>query len=154
MNIFDQKLKDAGYYPLRAREVVTLQTNIGYKCNLSCTHCHVEASPDRAEMMSLSTVYRLIDVLRKNREITTVDITGGSPELNPHFAYFVEASADMGKNVMVRSNLAIYSENRMSFIPEFLAKNKTKVIGSLPCYTQEGVEKVRGKGTYEKAIAA
>lgn len=153
MNIFDQKLNEYGYYPLTAEDIITLQCNIGYKCNLRCTHCYVEASPDRKEMMSLSTMAKLLHILLENDRITTIDITGGSPELNPYFKYFVKSCADMGKKVMVRSNLAIYTEKGMDDIPEFLAEHKVKIVASLPCYTEEGVDSQRGKGTYKKAIS-
>jgi radical SAM/Cys-rich protein len=154
MNKFDQKLNDMGHYPLKADDVSTLQVNIGYKCNLRCTHCHVDASPGRTEEMSSETVDRLVEILRDNDEITTVDITGGSPELNPNYKRLVKSSVNMGKKVMVRSNLAILTESGMDDIPDFLAKHKVKIIASLPCYMAEGVDGQRGKGTYEKSISA
>ena len=154
MNTFDQQLKECGEYPLRSKDIRTLQLNIGYKCNLSCTHCHVEASPNRKELMSLSTISKIINILRENDEIDTIDITGGSPELNPYFKYLIKSCADIGKNIIVRTNLAIYSEPDMQDIPEFLAENKVKITASLPCYSEEGVDIQRGKGTYIKAIAA
>jgi radical SAM/Cys-rich protein len=154
MNTFDRKLKDSGNHPLRAKKIDTLQVNMGYKCNLRCTHCHVEASPDRTEEMSSETVNSLLVVLKKHKEITTVDITGGSPELNPNYKSFVRSCTDIGKKVVVRSNLAILSEPGMENIPELWAENKVKVIASLPCYSEEGVDSQRGKGTYRKAIRA
>ncbi len=154
MNTFNQKLNENGHYPLTARNINTLQVNIGYKCNFSCTHCHVEASPARTETMSLSTMSGILTVLRGNSEIECVDITGGSPELNPHFSYLVKTCADMGLHVIVRTNLAIYSESGMEDIPELLAANRIKIIASLPCYSEEGVDSQRGKGTYNKAIEA
>ncbi|MBI5055101.1 MAG: arsenosugar biosynthesis radical SAM protein ArsS [Nitrospirae bacterium] len=154
MNDFEQKLKEAGYHPLTARDISTLQVNIGYKCNLRCRHCHVEASPERKEVMSLSTMAKLLYILGENKEINAVDITGGSPELNPYFKYFVKSCADTGKNVIVRSNLAIYSEKGLEDIPDFLAEQKVKIVASLPCYTEQGVDSQRGTGTYKKAISA
>ena len=154
MNTFDLQLKEYGQYPLKAKDIRTLQVNIGYKCNLSCTHCHVEASPDRKELMSLSTMSKVINILRENDEIDTIDITGGSPELNPYFKYLVKSCADIGKKIIVRTNLAIYSEPGMEDIPELLSANKVKITASLPCYSEEGVDGQRGKGTYIKAIAA
>ncbi len=153
MNKFDQRLKDIGQYPLTANDISTLQVNMGYKCNLRCTHCHIDASPYRTEELSSETVDRLIEILRDNDEITTVDITGGSPELNPNYKRFVKSAVNLGKKVMVRSNLAILTGPGMEDIPDFLAKNKVKVIASLPCYTAEGVDGQRGKGTYKKAIS-
>lgn len=154
MNNFDQKLNACGQYPLKAKEISTLQVNVGYKCNLRCTHCHVEASPDRKEEMSSSTMHKILDVLRNNKEITTVDITGGSPEMNPHFKDFVKTSCDMGKKGIVRTNLAIYSEPGMEAVPEFFAENKVKIVAALPCYSEAGVDSQRGRGTYAKAIDA
>ncbi len=152
MNTFDKKLNEQGCFPLIADSVSTLQVNIGYKCNLKCTHCHVDASPDRKEEMSLSTLSTLLEILRENDHIKTVDITGGSPELNPHFMYFIKSCIDIEKKVIVRTNLAIYSEKGMNEIPVFLAKNKIKIVASLPCYSEAGVDRQRGHGTYNKAI--
>ncbi len=153
MNAFDQKLKESGHYPLTAKEIATLQLNVGYKCNLSCAHCHVEASPGREERMSLPAMSMVLNILRTNDEIMTVDLTGGSPELNPYFKYFVKSCVDMGKKAIVRTNLAIYTEPSMEDFPEFLAEHKIKIVASLPCYTEEGVDSQRGKGTYNKAIS-
>lgn len=152
MNIFDKKLKETGNYPLKAKEVNTLEANVGYKCNLTCSHCYVEASPSRTEEMPLNVINKILNVLRKTDAITIVDITGGAPELNPHFKYLVKSASDIGKNVMVRSNLAICTEPGMEDIPEFLAENKIKILASLPCYTEQGVDSQRGKGTYKKVI--
>lgn len=154
MNAFDQKLNSCGQYPLTAREISTLQVNVGYKCNLRCTHCHVEASPDRSEEMSLQTMSTVVGIVRENREINTVDITGGSPELNSHFKQFITSCSETGKKIIVRTNLAIYAEAGMEDIPGFLAKNRVRIVASLPCYTEEGVDGQRGRGTYRKAIDA
>ena len=154
MNTFDKKISEHGFFPLYAENISTLQVNIGYKCNLRCRHCHVQASPDRKEEMSLSTLSQVLDILERHDGITTVDITGGSPELNLYFKYFVNACVDRGKNVIVRTNLAIYSEPGMEELPEFLADNNVKLVASLPCYTEAGVDGQRGEGTYKKAMAA
>ena len=154
MNIFDQRLQENGKYPLKATKFSVLEVNIGYKCNLRCLHCYVDSSPDRTEEMSRDVVDRTLDVLRNNGKITTLDITGGAPELNPHYKYFVKSAVDMGKKVMVRTNLVIFYEPGMEDIPEFLAENRVKIIASLPCVTEEGVDSQRGKGTYKKSIAA
>lgn len=132
----------------------TMQVNIGYRCNLRCKHCHVEASPDRKEMMSPGMMDTLLSILSNHDEITTVDITGGSPELNPDFKYLVHSCVSIGKKVIVRSNLAVLSETGMEDTPEFLADNKVKIVASLPCYSEAGVDSQRGKGTYKKAMAA
>ncbi len=154
MNAFDKRLMDFGAYPLNAEKVDTLQINMGSHCNLSCTHCHVDASPDRKDMMSLTVIAIIMNILRENDEITTVDITGGSPELNPYFGFFVDSCSDIGNRIIVRSNLAIYTEKGKEDIPQLLADNKVKTVGSLPCYSEKGVDSQRGKGTYEKAISA
>ena len=155
MNAFEKKINETTeLYPLTANRIETIQVNVGYKCNLACTHCHVDASPNRTEEMSVETIERIIQILKEHDEITTVDITGGSPELNPNYKYLVKSAAVMGKKVIVRSNLAILSESGMEDIPEFWAENKIKVVASLPCYTAEGVDGQRGKGTYDKCIAA
>ncbi len=153
--MFDQKLMEAGKYPLRSDpdRVHVLEVNITYKCNLRCVHCYVEASPDRTEMMSFETINKILDILRRIPELEFVDITGGSPELNPHYRYFVKSAANMGKHVIVRSNLAIFTEPGMEDIPKFLAENKIKIIASLPCYTEEGVDSQRGKGVYKRIIS-
>jgi len=154
MNVFDKKLAATNLYPLASEDINTLQVNLGYKCNLRCSHCHVEASPDRTETMSLETVDRIIDIMQKHHEIITVDITGGSPEYNRNFKRLIKAVADMGKKVIVRTNLAVWSEPGMEAVPEFLAENNVKIVASLPCYTAEGVDGQRGKGTYHKVVTA
>ncbi len=155
MNIFDQKLKETTrHYPLKARTIATLVANLGNRCNLRCTHCFVEASPDRTEEMSLDTVNKVLDILRKNNEITLLEVMSGAPELSPHFKYIVKSAADMGKEVKVPSNLVIYSEPGIEDIPEFLAENRIKILASLPHYVEEVVDKQRGRGTYGRAISA
>ncbi len=154
MNAFDQKLKESGHYPLKAREISTLVANLGNRCNMMCSHCFVEASPDRTEEMSLDTVNKVLDVLRENNEITLLEVMGGAPELSPHFKYIVKSALDMGKDVKVPSNLAVYFEPGMEDIPEFLAANQVKILASMPHYTEEVVDRQRGQGTYKKAIAA
>lgn len=153
MNAFDKKISATGDYPLTSEDISTLQVNMGYKCNLTCTHCHIDASPNRTEEMSSASVDKIIEILKANNEITTVDITGGSPEYNPHYKRLVKSATDMGNNVMVRSNLAIITEPGMEEIPDFWVENKVKVIASLPCYTAGGVDGQRGKGTYDKVIS-
>ncbi|MDO8281738.1 MAG: arsenosugar biosynthesis radical SAM protein ArsS [Thermodesulfovibrionia bacterium] len=154
MNDFDNILYKNGQYPLTADSVSTLQVNMGYKCNLRCTHCHIEASPDRKEMMSLKTMTVIHDILINNENINTVDITGGSPELNPYYKYFIQACRNINKNIIVRTNLAVLTEPGKEDIPDFLAEIRVKIVASLPCYTEEGVDSQRGKGTYNKAITA
>jgi radical SAM/Cys-rich protein len=155
MNKFDRKIKETTeHYPLHANKVETLQINVGYRCNLACTHCHVNASPNRTEEMSSEIIDKLISIMQNNPEISTVDITGGSPEMNPHYKRLVKSATVMGKNVIVRTNLAILTEPGMEDIPDFMAAQKVKIIASLPCSSEEGVDVQRGKGTYRKAIKA
>ncbi len=155
MSIFDQKLKETtGHYPLKARQITTLCVNLGYKCNLRCTHCYADASPDRTEEMPLSTINKILNILSKHSEITTLDIGGGAPELNPYFKYFVRTAAGMGKKVFYASNLAVYYEPGMEELPEFLAENRVVIYASLPWHSEEGTDRQRGKGTYRKVISA
>ncbi len=154
MNSFDRKLKEHGHYPLKAKEMTALIVIMGHKCNLRCTHCYVDASPDSTEEMPLSTLDKLLDILSNNKGITTVDVSGGAPELHPHFKYFVKAAAGMGRTVLLPSNLTLYNEPGMEDIPEFLAENRVTIIASLPHYTEEVTDRQRGKGTYKKVISA
>ncbi|NOZ68572.1 MAG: radical SAM/Cys-rich domain protein [Deferribacteres bacterium] len=145
---------EGGHYPLRAKEISTLVVNLGNRCNLRCSHCFVEASPERTEEMSLETVNKVLDVLRENPEITLLEVMGGAPELSPHFRYIVKSALELGKDVKVPSNLAVYFEPGMEDIPRFLAENQVKILASLPHYTEEVVDRQRGQGTYKKAVAA
>jgi radical SAM/Cys-rich protein len=154
MNTFDKKLNEQGCFPLTAGDISTLQVNLGYRCNLRCTHCHVKAAPDRKEEMSLTIISRLLEVLKENEAITSVDITGGSPELNPYYKFFIKSCVDLKKKVTVRTNLAIYDEPGMDDLPEFLTEHKVRIVASLPCYSEEGVDSQRGQGTYKKAVNA
>jgi radical SAM/Cys-rich protein len=139
--------------PLMAVDIETLQVNLGYRCNLSCAHCHVDAGPHRAEMMNKETVDSVIDVLRYN-PIETVDITGGSPELNPNFKKLISDAAKMNKHIICRTNLSIIFEHDMRAIPEFYKDHKVELTASLPCYLAENVDRMRGNGTFEKSIEA
>ncbi len=154
MNSFDRKLKEYGHYPLRAGDMTALIVIMGHKCNMRCTHCYVDASPDSTEEMPLSTLEKILDILSRHRQITTVDVSGGAPELHPHFRYFVKSAAGMGRNVLLPSNLTLYDEPGMEDLPEFLAENRVTIIASLPHYTEEVADRQRGKGTYKKVISA
>jgi len=154
MNPFDQKLKETGMFPLKAERVAALLVSLGCKCDRRCTHCYIEASPDRTEEMSPETMEKILSVLGANSEIKALDITGGAPELNAHYKYFVKSAADMDRRVIVRSNLTVFFQPGKEDIPDFLADNGIKISASLPCYTEEGVDRQRGKGAYRKIIAA
>ena len=138
--------------PLRRRRLDTLQVNLGYKCNQSCLHCHVAASPQRTEMMDGSTVALVIEVLRE-RGIGTLDLTGGAPELNPHFRDLVRRARALGVRVIDRCNLTILSEPGQDGLAEFLADNEVEVTASLPCYSPANVDRQRGDGVFERSIA-
>lgn len=154
MNEFDKKLKEHEQYPLRAKSISLLLVQMGYKCDLRCAHCYVDASPERTEEMSRETIDRIITVLKEHDEIVAIDITGGAPELNPHFKYLVKSATAMGKKVMVRSNLTVFSEPGMGDLPEFLAENRVVIFASLPSYAEDETDRQRGKGTYKKVISS
>lgn len=132
----------------------TLQVNVGKLCNQACLHCHVEAGPKRTEIMELKTVDRILELLDKTPTIKTVDITGGAPEMNPHFCYFVEGIRKRGVEVIDRCNLTVFYEKGFEDIPGFLREHRIQVVASLPCYSKENVEKQRGRGVFDKSIRA
>ena len=150
---FDCALKESNLFPLRATGIDIFQINFGKRCNQSCRHCHVEAGPNRNEMISKGTLETCLDILKK-AEISTVDITGGAPELNPHFRWFVEETKKIGKHVMVRSNLTILLETGQEHLAEFYKKQGVEVIASLPYYQERYVDAQRGKGVFRKSIRA
>jgi radical SAM/Cys-rich protein len=131
----------------------TLQVNVGYRCNQSCVHCHVNAGPSRTEEMDGETIDIVIDFLERRR-IATLDITGGAPELNPHFRRLVTAARDMGVKVMDRHNLTVQEQLGQEDLAGFLADNQVEVVASMPCYLQDNVDKQRGKGVYDGSIRA
>lgn len=138
--------------------IETLQVNVGKLCNQACHHCHVDASPFRTEEMDRRTVDRCLDVLRANQAIKNLDITGGAPELNPHFEYFVEEARSAGKHVMVRHNLTVTfdgdprTKESKDHLPAFFAANQVEVISSLPYYQEYFTDKQRGKNVFAKSI--
>jgi len=150
---FDERLREAGLYPLRPSRITTLQINVGKLCNQTCGHCHVDAGPDRDEVMSREVMEACLAALR-NSDMDSVDITGGAPELNPHFEWLVESASALGKKVMVRSNLTILTTRKHSHLPRFYADHQVTVISSLPCYTAENTDRQRGIGVFEKSIEA
>lgn len=137
---------------LKRNVLETLQVNIGKLCNQACLHCHVEAGPNRRENMELKTIDRLLELLANNKTIKTVDITGGAPELNAHFTYFVSEIRKLSRQVIDRCNLTVLFEPGQESTAEFLAKNEVWIVASLPCYSKENVEKQRGRGTFNKSI--
>lgn len=141
-------------FPLINRDQLEiLQVNLGYKCNLSCVHCHVNAGPSRTEMMDRETVELLL-VFAQRHNISVLDLTGGAPEMNPHFQFLVERARAMGIEVIDRCNLTILSEPGFEGLADFLAEQAVTITASLPCYEEENVEKQRGKGVYSRSIEA
>ncbi|MBZ5516780.1 MAG: arsenosugar biosynthesis radical SAM protein ArsS [Acidobacteriia bacterium] len=153
MLAFEEKLVQIGQWPLRAAGIETLQVNVGKLCNQTCRHCHVDAGPTRTEIMRRETAELVIDVLRRY-DIPAVDITGGAPELNPHFDYLVTEGRALGRRVIDRSNLTVFFVEGKQYLPEFLREHGVEVTASLPCYTEKNVEAQRGKGVFAKSIEA
>ncbi|NJN72831.1 MAG: radical SAM/Cys-rich domain protein [Limnothrix sp. RL_2_0] len=140
--------------PLTKTPIITLQINLGKKCNLACTHCHVEAGPKRTEELTPEICDQLIQLIQDFPQIQTVDLTGGAPEMNYGFRQLVETAIAYGKEVIVRSNLTIFFVEGYEDLPEYFAKNKVRVVASLPCYLEDNVDKQRGTGVYQDSIAA
>lgn len=151
MTPFDDALKSCNLYPLRASAIATLQVNLGKKCNQACHHCHVEAGPNRAEMMEDAVMDRCLAVLKAER-IPLVDITGGAPEMHPRYRYFVQRARGGGAAVMTRCNLTILHEPGMQELPAFWKAQKVAVVASLPYFRREETDAVRGKGVFEKSV--
>ncbi len=151
---FDATLRDHSLGPLRRGAPRTLQINVGKLCNQACHHCHVDAGPGRKEQMSAPVAERLMEVLAASPAITTVDLTGGAPELNVNFRYLVESARAMGRHVMVRCNLTVLFVQAMEWLAEFYRDTQVELVCSLPCYTAENVEQQRGKGVFAQSIAA
>lgn len=155
MNAFELKLREHGCDTVCRRNVEILQINVGKLCNQTCTHCHVNAGPDRKESLSRETIDRIVDWLARTG-ILTVDITGGAPEMIPDFRYLIERIKALtpARHVMDRCNLTVLSEPGQESLPEFLARHEITVIASLPCYSKGNVDRQRGDGVFEKSIAA
>jgi len=136
---------------LRRNKLQTLQVNLGYLCNQQCQHCHVNAGPRRKEIMDLDTIESIIEFLKKGR-VTTLDLTGGAPEMNPHFRHLVTTARQLGLHIIDRCNLTILDEPDQTDLAEFLTDNKVEVVASLPCYIEDNVNKQRGKDVFIKSI--
>jgi radical SAM/Cys-rich protein len=146
-------LVSTDFPPIARRRLETLQVNLGYVCNQTCLHCHVNAGPTRTETMTLETVEQVLGYLRASGA-TTLDLTGGAPELNRHFRHIVREARALGARVIDRCNLTILFEPGQETLAEFLAQNRVDIVASLPCYTPELVDRQRGEGVYERSIAA
>ena len=147
---FSQKLNS----PLTKNKIKVLQINLGKRCNLACTHCHVEASPKRTEELSAEICEQLVQLIHQFPEIQIVDLTGGAPEMNYGFKQIVEAARSKKKQVIVRSNLTIYFETGFGDIPEYCAEHQARIVASLPCYLADNVDKLRGLGVFDASIKA
>ena len=147
-------LKNSDFPAIKRNHLEILQVNLGYLCNLSCTHCHVNAGPKRTELMTRQTMDELLSFADDNPSIHTLDLTGGAPEMNPDFCYLIEQAVNRGLKVIDRCNLVILLEPDYLNLAEFLAVHKVEIIASLPCYLQENVDQQRGKGTFNASIQA
>ena len=152
---FAKKIEETGQFPLRPKKLEILQINLGYMCNQVCEHCHVDAGPDRKEIMTKETMLQCLEVI-KNTNATTLDLTGGAPEMNPNFRWFVNEASKAGiKDFIVRSNLTIIRANKKYYdLPEFFKKHNIHVVSSMPHWTRGKTDKQRGTGVFDKSIKA
>lgn len=149
-----QPLLAGGDFPAIFRKPLEiLQVNLGYLCNLSCVHCHVNAGPKRTELMSLATLEQVL-ALAEAADIHTLDLTGGAPEMHPHFQHLVTKARSRGIGVIDRCNLTILEDKRYTGLAAFLAEQQVEIVASLPCYLEENVDKQRGKGVFKDSLAA
>ncbi len=146
-------LEKTDFPNIQRGKIETLQVNLGYRCNQSCVHCHVNAGPNRTEMMAPKTIKTIIEYLQI-QDIRTLDITGGAPELHPQFKELVKITRQQSRHVIDRCNLTILEEPENEGLAEFLATQSVEIVASLPCYLEENVDKQRGKGAFEKSIRA
>lgn len=144
-------LETTDFPRIKRSHLETLQVNLGYLCNQQCLHCHVDASPRRTEIMTRESIDTVVAFIEK-QNIKTLDLTGGAPEMNPHFRELVESAKSMGVHVMDRCNLTILEQPGYEDTAAFLAEHKVEVVASLPCYQKENVEKQRGKGVFDESI--
>ena len=148
---FAHRLAEKGMDCLKADGVEILQVNVGKLCNMTCRHCHVDAGPDRREIMTRETIDLCLNALR-NSGIRTLDLTGGAPEMNPEFRYFVTEARKLDVHVIDRCNLTILLANGYTDLPEFLASNQVEIVASLPCYLESNTDSQRGDGAYRQSI--
>ena len=151
---FEGRLAEHGLAGLVRDRITTLQVNIGLRCNLACHHCHVESGPKRQERLSEADCRRLLALLEASPEVTTLDVTGGAPELHASFRELVAGARALGRRVIDRCNLTVFFEPGQADTPEFLAAQQVEIVASLPCYTAENVEAQRGRGVFGQSIAA
>ena len=151
MNLFEEKLGSTAREGLQAQGIRTVQVNVGFRCNQQCSHCHLEASPGRTEMMSWDTMELVLEAAR-NLDRPCFDLTGGAPEMNPNFRRFVAAIRGEGYQVQTRTNLTVFSEPGLDDMPHFFRKHEVKLVASLPCYLKKNVCAQRGEGSFNKSI--
>src|SRR5690349_6964192 len=146
---FQQKLHENDLFPLKPKQLEIFQVNVGKMCNQACRHCHVDAGPDRTEIMTRETMDQCLDVLQNLHAVKVVDLTGGAPEMNPNFRWFVEQITQLNKHVMVRCNLTIIRANKKYFdLPEFYKEHGVEIVSSLPFYTKDRTDRQRGDGVF------
>lgn len=150
---FEDALAESGISPLRATGIQVLQVNLGRLCNMTCAHCHVDAGPDRREIMDRETAEAVVRVLAQT-DISTLDLTGGAPEMNPHFRWLVEQATQLGRRVVDRCNLTILQAPGYTDLPEFLAARDVEIVASLPCYLEENVDAQRGNRAFARSLEA
>ena len=149
---FVNKLESHALFPLKPTQIEIFQINVGYMCNQTCKHCHVDAGPDRKEIMTRETMEYCLDILSRY-DIQTVDLTGGAPEMNPNFRWFVEEISKLGKRIIDRCNLTIITANpKYNDLPEFFAEHNVEVVSSLPHYTSVRTDRQRGNGVFNRSI--
>lgn len=146
-------LLESDFPPVTRGALHTLQVNLGYLCNMTCVHCHVNAGPNRTEIMELETIEQVLALVAREN-IGVLDLTGGAPELNPHFRYLVRQATALGVQVIDRCNLTVLFEPGQEDLAGFLAEHKVEICASLPCYLEDNVEEQRGKGVYAESIKA
>jgi radical SAM/Cys-rich protein len=151
---FSEKLKSVGFLPLKPMKIEIFQINLGKMCNQTCHHCHVDAGPDRKEIMTKETMEKCLKLIRAHN-FPTVDLTGGAPEMNPHFRWFVEELQKSATHIIDRCNLTIIRANKSyNDLPEFFKKNKIEVVSSLPHFSKDRTDRQRGQGVFDKSIMA
>lgn len=151
---FQEKLANDSLFPLKTKHIDTLQINVGKMCNQVCKHCHVDAGPDRKEIMTQETMLLCLEALKRS-DITIVDLTGGAPEMNPNFRWFVEEIAKLGKHIIVRCNLTIIVANpKYNDLPDFFKQHRVEVVSSLPFYNADKTDRQRGQGVFADSIKA
>jgi radical SAM/Cys-rich protein len=151
---FDEVLREHGLAPLVRGPARTLQLNVTRRCNIACHHCHVESSPKRTEQADVKTLARALELLERSPGVTTLDLTGGAPELHPGFRDLVRGARALGRRVIDRCNLVVLDEPGQEDTAEFLAAEGVDVIASLPCYLEDNVDGQRGRGVFERSVAA